>query len=104
MKIPRKIKAGCHTYEVVEKKTNDREKGRNNWGRTFLADKKIYLDRELVKSQKEETFLHELLHIAFFQSRMSSDIDEKVLLTEEQIVDRLTSALYPILEDNKLLK
>ena len=104
MKIPKSIKVGAHNYSVEFTKPKDEERRRQNWGITFLESKRVLIDEELPESQKEETFLHELLHICMHESRVNYDIDDKIILTEEQIVSRLTTPLHSILKDNKLLK
>lgn len=103
MKIPKKINTGGHVYSVELKKSKDAEKGRNNWGVTFLEDKRIIIDSDIPRSLQEETFLHEVMHVCFNESQMGADISNKVFLDEEQMVSRLASSLYAILKDNKLL-
>lgn len=104
MKIPKTIKVGAHIFTVELTKPKDTERNRTNWGKTMLEEKRILIDRELPESQLEETFLHEIMHICFHESRINYDIDEKVALTEEQIVSRLITPLHSILKNNKLLK
>ena len=101
MKIPKKLKVGAHTYNVEISKTRDEKKGDGNWGKTMYARCQIYLDEHLVPSKQEETFLHEILHVAMDQSGLNVDFDRE---KEEGIVNRLTAALYPILKENNLLK
>ncbi len=104
MKIPKQLKVGAHLYDVEFKPTGDREKGRDNWARTYLADKKMIIDSNLPRSQQEETFVHELMHCVFHHTRLSDDIWDKKELNEEQIVNRSSVALYQILKENNLLK
>ncbi len=103
MNIPKSIKVGGHTYSVELTKTKDTEKGKHHWGITYLEEKRILLDKEMPVTQIEETFLHEILHICMHQSRISYDIEDKIELSEEQIVMRLTIPLYQILKENNLL-
>ena len=104
MKIPNKIKVSGHVYTIEFTKHKSEERGRGNWGKTMNEDKRILIDSEIPKSQKEETFLHELLHVCMHTSRVAYDLDDKAQLTEEQIVMRLTEPLHQILKDNDLLK
>lgn len=104
MKIPKKLKIGGHIFSVEFSKSNDTERRKNNWGVTFLEEKRILIDKELPQSQKEETFIHEILHCCFHQASLNYDIDNEVKLTEEQIVCRLSNVLHQVLKDNNLLK
>lgn len=104
MKIPKQIKVGGHIYKVQFKRPNDNEKGSSNWGRTFLNNKQIFIDNDIPLSQMEETFLHEILHCCFHEVGLNADIYDKVSLTEEQIINRVSGCLYQVLKDNRLLK
>jgi len=104
MIIPKKLKIGGHIYSVEWTKPKDTERRKGNWGITLLEEKRILIDREMPQSQKEETFIHELLHCCFHQASLNYDIDDKVELTEEQVVSRLANVLHQVLVDNKLLK
>ncbi len=102
MKIPNKLKVGSHVYKVELRKSKDGEKGRGNWGKTFLEEKKVLIDMDMPDSLNEETLLHEIIHIAMDQSCLNLDLDHEVKLSEEQVVTRLTTPLYDILKENKL--
>ena len=104
MKIPKKLKVGAHTYTVEFTKHKNEERGRYNWGKTMHESKRILIDKEVPESQKDETFVHEILHLAMHESRLNYDFDDKVQLTDEQVVNRMTQPLHSILKNNNLLK
>ena len=101
MKIPKKLKVGGHTYTITFNKTNDEVRGKNNWGITNHELKTMYIDKEVPQSQKEETFIHELLHIVNHQTKLNYELSSH---KEENIVKRMAESLYTILKDNNLLK
>lgn len=101
MKIPKTLKIGGHIYKVELSKTRDEKKGDGNWGKTLFSKCKIYVDEHLIQSKQEETFLHELLHVAFDQAGINAEFDKE---KEESLVNRISIALYAILKDNKLIK
>lgn len=96
MKIPKKVKIGAHIYEVVFRDDMDDA----NLGVCRPAKLKIFVDSTLPQSQKEETFLHEVLHAIFHQVGLSQprDIDG-----EEKQVQSIAHSLYQFLKENKLL-
>lgn len=98
MKIPKKLKVGQHSFKINITKARDESKGSENWGKTKFSIPTIYLDQELSLSKREETFLHEIIHICFDQAGI--DRDEK---EEEYLVNAITNQLYPILKANKLI-
>lgn len=54
--------------KVSLRKTNDREETRDNQRTTHLAEKQILIDREIARSQQENTLLKKLLHPVFLES------------------------------------
>ena len=104
MKIPRKLKVGASIFSIELTKSKNDERGSGNWGITFLEKRRILLDKELPQIQLEETLLHEILHICFHQSRLNYDFDNKVQLSEEQVVNRIIPILHQIFKDNKIIK
>lgn len=84
MKIPDTIKVGGHTLKVEVMRMDkcgelDREKG------------VLYLADWLLPSQRDSTFLHEILHA------INNELDHVLL-------DSLAEQLYQVLADNKLLR
>lgn len=100
MKIPKTLQIGGHTYTVEITKADDDAKGHNNWGKTIFPKCKIYLDESLPQSRLEETFLHELLHVAMDQSGINTELDKD---KEENYVNRISMTLFHIMKVNKLI-
>lgn len=99
MKIPKKLKVGGQIYDVSSVKSSDEKKQHNNWGKTNHGTQKIYLDRELPQTLLEEVFLHELLHAATNHCGLNMELGDK----EEDFVNRMSTTLYMILKDNRLI-
>ena len=105
MKIPKKIKIGGHIYRVFFVKTRDEKKQSCNIGLTNAIIKKIYVEKDIPRSQQENTFLHEVLHAIMMETRLWYDFDRTDRkLDEEDIVGRMANMLYQVLKDNKLMK
>lgn len=98
MKIPKNIHFAGFDYTVEEIEKLD---GEDSWGRTMMKDRTIFLEKSMNKQNKEETLIHELLHIALRHStgREKLSHDE-----EEKLVKAWSMNIYGILKDNNLLK
>ena len=96
MNIPKQIKVGGHTYNISLVKGEDYSKGRDNWGRTYHSEKKILIDKEIERTQMEQTFIHEMLHCVDQVYNANS--------LEEEEITRLAEGLYQVLKDNRLIK
>lgn len=98
MIIPKKIHFAGFDYKVQEVEKLD---GDSNWGRTTMRDRQIFLEKDMNTQNKEETFLHEIIHIALRHStgweKLSND-------EEEKLVKAWSMNIYGILKDNNLLK
>ena len=90
-----KIKIGGHNYSVFYVKGNHKEKGIENYGKIYHDAKKIYIDKDIAKSQQEETLLHEILHAI-------DQIYNNHSLSEKQI-ESMSEGLYQVLKDNKTI-
>ncbi len=101
MHIPKVIKSGPHTYNVIHSETRDETKGSQNLGKTHRAQLKIWLDKTLPRTRLEETFIHELFHVAWDQAGFNDKVTD---LTEEEMVNRLSTQFYALMVDNKMLK
>jgi hypothetical protein len=101
MKIPEHIKSIGLVWEVKQNKEISREG--NCYGSTHHTTQNIYLDPELPDQKKEQTFVHELLHIAWDGSSLSRN-KKFESADEEMIVDALANMMYHIFKDNDLLK
>ena len=89
MKIPNKIKVGGHIYKIVFQKTTDLAD--NGCGKIDRVKGVIFIDKDLIQSEKELTFFHEVIH----------SINTEL---KELEVDFLAQAIYAFLKDNNLLK
>ena len=65
----------------------------------MVGQGKIFLDKKAIQSKKEETFLHELIHLAYRAT--TNELDDKL---EERIVKAWSWNIYGILVDNDFLK
>lgn len=100
MKIPSNIKiAGMNWKVKLSKPVTDQG---HCFGSTHLQSEEIYLDPQTSQQRQEETFLHELLHVAYYNTGLYERFKEQK--SEEEVVSALSAALYPILKDNNLLK
>jgi len=86
MMIPKKVKIGAHTFQVLMVDDVDPE---GNVGECCSEELTIKIKKTQKESQLAETLLHEIIH--------ASDAH----LTEAQ-VDRLGHVLLQVLRDNKL--
>lgn len=100
MKIPEQVKVGGVTYSI--KRSAATAVASDCWGNTSHHKQFINIDSDAQDDRQSETMLHELLHCAAQVSGLSQFITDKNILTEEQIVNCLSSALYQIIVDNKL--
>lgn len=96
MKIPKKIHFSGFDYEIVEVEKLD---GTESWGRTQLDQGKIFIEKNMSKDKKEETFIHELLHIAYRHTANGLSNED-----EEKLVKAWSLNMYGILKDNNLFK
>ena len=96
MKIPDKLKVAGHTYKV---KWDDKGLVKqhlvgnaNNDFKEILLCRHYKSKRARAKSELEETFLHEVLHV--IDRHYNNDS-----LTEK-VIGRLSQGLYQVLKDN----
>lgn len=93
MKIPEKVKIGGQIYDVI---VTDKVEvgGRTTYsGAIMYSESTIELRDDLKGSYAEITFLHEILHGLFEFANFEFD-------DEEDIVERLSYALYMLIKDN----
>ena len=95
MKIPKKLKIGGHWIKI--KKVNNRMKqhGDGKMGTSFMWNNTIWLDTDAAIQQQESTLIHEILEMIKMMNDLSFDHKELCVLE---------TALYQVLNDNKLLK
>lgn len=99
MKIPLKVKIGGH--ELLVNSGNDFFKDtdlKDLCAKTYLGGDVILLNRTLVRSQQEESFLHEVIHHILFHAGWNNET------INEPLVQSLASGLYLFLKENKMLK
>jgi len=87
--LPKKLKIGAHTYEIVEEKANGL--GVDSCGKHNMEDSTITVDGDLSDTHKVQTLFHEIFHALNGE------------LTEQE-VDWLSQGITQVLLDNNLLK
>lgn len=98
MKIPNKIHFAGFDYKV---KLVNKLDGEENWGRTVMRDREVFIEEGMDVQNREETFIHELMHIAF---RHTTGWEKLPNDEEERLVKAWSMNVYGILKDNNLLK
>jgi hypothetical protein len=94
MKIPKSIRAFGRVYDVkiidfMADKRNHTHKGMLNNDQCLIE-----LDKTIHQTVREETFLHEIIHLICHNMEIDAP---------EEDVGRLGVGIYHILKDNKLL-
>jgi len=99
VKIPETVKIGGHVYKVIRnykfKERTDR-RGQIDYGLKEIRLQEEDISGKYVRSEVEQTFIHELLHAV-------ENIYNSQNLNEE-IIERLSQGLYQVLKDNKMLR
>ncbi len=100
MKIPSTIKIAGMLWKVkMSKPVTDQG---HCFGSTHLQTEEIYLDPSTSQQRQEETFLHEVMHVAYYNTSLHERLkDQKI---EEEVVAALATAMFQVLKDNNLLK
>ena len=88
LKLPKKVKIGAHTYEVV---VTDDIFGSEELGKCLSITQKILILKGLSDTQTFSVFLHEAIHA------MNTTIDHALM-------DSLAEQISQFLLDNKLLR
>ena len=89
MKIPKKVKISGRVYQIEFQKETDIIA--NDCGKNSRIKGLIAIDADLMQSEKELTFFHEIIHL------LNGEI-------EEVECEWLATAMYAFLKDNNLLK
>lgn len=100
MKIPKSLKSLGLRWEVKQSKEIAREG--NCYGSTHHTPQRIYIDPELPQQKKEQTFIHELLHVAWDGAGLTQN-KKFERADEEMIVEALANMMYHMMKDNNLL-
>lgn len=97
MKIPNKVKINGIDYEVKKIKIGEVPPLMKNHadGQTSYSECIIYLDNELNEQRMFQIFLHEIIHTIEWANNLDSS---------EDYIQSMSSGLYQVLKDNKLLK
>lgn len=95
-KLPKKIKVGNIVYKVSLKDKVLDDDGEKCWGTTGYQECEIAIMKSLPYQRKVETFMHEVTHAVFEQTR--SDI-----CNDESIIDPVSKMLDQVLHDNPKL-
>ena len=90
MKIPKSFKLFAHKIEV--KFEDDLYKNHDLWGEARYRRKEIAIDSNIDQGYKEQTFLHELIHMIF------DFMEERELSKNEKIVNNMAELLYQVIE------
>ena len=98
MKIPKKIKIGGFIWEVCENQDVNNEG--DVFGSTHYKKQKIFIEPfgNVTEQKREQTLLHEILHVVWWQTGLNRRITEKGL--DEEIIHTLSMGLYQVLKDN----
>ena len=89
MKIPKKVKVGPHTYEILRVDEIKEDDDSFAYGETCFEDLRIKVKNGMASTQEKETFLHEILHACAPHC-------------PEQFIDQIGHNLLQTLVDNKL--
>lgn len=89
------LRIGGIEYSVIE---FDGDLDANLMGREAYDKAKIFINKDMPNGKKNETLLHELLHIIYANAYLHPGDDE------ERVVGALATGLYQILADNFLEK
>jgi len=92
LKIPKQFTIFNEKYKVRQLKKVDPE---DSWGEHDFTTNTIKIKKDLEDSQKERTFLHEVLHCILEQLAY----DE--LSKDEKFVDQMATALHQVLKSSK---
>ena len=97
MKIPKRFRFLCKEWTVQYNETPDPAKP-GIWASTSFRDQTITLRGSLKSDSLAQSFVHELLHVIFFEfglNRANQINDEK----EECLVDALANGIYALITE-----
>lgn len=93
MKIPKKFEFMGKTYSVAFEDLGELEK----WGITDFVACHIRIETRLPQQTKEQTFLHELLHVIIFEMGVDKALKLNNIF-EEKLVNAISNGLYAALK------
>lgn len=101
MKIPKTLKIGGFMWKIHQNQHVSNEG--NSFGSTHTRHQNIFIEPSETQQKKEHTLLHEVMHALWWQTGLSSRYKEDKKI-EEEVIDAISSGLYQVLKDNKMLK
>lgn len=112
MPLPKKIKIGAQTWELVERTTaEDGMLNDGTYGYTLQTSNLIVIDKSCPPSRKRQTVFHELFHAVRYSSGNSGlkpsleDVlpSEVIMTWEHYFIGIYEDALLAVLRDNPKL-
>ena len=94
-----KLKLGAFIYELVLRRDSD-----DDFGKTCLADKTIWINTRYSNQVQRETLLHELLHVALEDCPLLDNPIDKKEDMEEAVVRFISPRMFQFINDNKNLQ
>jgi len=94
-----KVKLGPFEYTIIFRRDSD-----DDFGKTCLADKTIWINSRYDKQVQQETLLHELLHVSLEDCVLLEHPLDKKDDMEEGIVRFISPKLWDYLKNNKKLR
>lgn len=92
MSLPKTIKIGGITYEIIEKDLSAYDAdGQYRMGNQYDSKALIEIREEMPDQKKEQTLIHEMTHAMFSEMGIEDD---------EYLVNRIGLILYQVLKDN----
>ena len=92
LKIPKEFTIFNEKYKVRQLKKVDAD---DSWGEHDFSTNTIKIKKDLEDSQKERTFLHEVMHCVLEQ------LSYNELSGDEKFVDQVATALHQVLKTMK---
>lgn len=101
MQIPNKdfkLKVGPHIYDV---KYEEKLMGAHHTeGLHTLHALEMYINNECTEQIQKEIFLHELLHACISLTGLDYRLNNKEVITEEDVVRSISPILLQVIQDN----
>lgn len=97
MRIPKKLTIRKSKWEVTLTRGHKKLDTRRYRGMCYLNTRQIFIDSGLTRNEREETFVHELLHACWPEGVCGNRL-------EEAIIESLSRTLYDVLKKNRLTK
>lgn len=92
MEIPKSVKISGIIYTVEE--VEGMAEKQNLLGRVDLDKAMIFLEKDMSKERKEQTFIHEVTHCIYKEAGYENQ--------DEDMINRVAIVLHQVLKDNNL--